>query len=346
MDEVDKMKDELERLRLRSSEATAKGGQAYARLLAMAETRNSGQIRRIAQFIASTYNGDAFRFDLFELRGLDVEVSDDMLLCLDALRWANADLYRLIPDGDQRVKAVIELWGRKWPESLGWSAASVSDTYPPPLDDAALGATWDAAWSSLGRPAPAGLQAELMAAWSEPHRHYHDQRHLRECLALWTRWRDHCERPGEVAVALWFHDAIYDPRDGSNELNSAAWAARSLTRFGVGSDTVQRVHDLVMAMPHDAPMLGSSPDARLLVDIDLSILGSPAERFERYDQDVRKEYAWLPGLRYQAARAQVLQSFLDQPQLYHGEAAAALLESRARINLAAALTSTLTRLAQ
>ena len=98
-----------------------------------------------------------------------------------------------------------------------------------------------------------------------------------------------------------------------------------------------------MATQHDAPAaLASSPDAQLLVDIDLSILGSPAERFERYDQDVRKEYAWVQGLRYQQARAQVLQSFLDRPQLYHGEAAVALFEAQARINLAAALS----RLAQ
>ena len=55
-------------------------------------------------------------------------------------------------------------------------------------------------------------QAELMAARSEPHRHYHDQRHLRECLALWARWRDHSPRAGEVAIALSFHDAIYDPQ--------------------------------------------------------------------------------------------------------------------------------------
>ena len=222
----------------------------------------------------------------------------------------------------------------------------MTETYPTPLDDAALGATWAAAWSSLGRPAPAGLQAELMTAWSEPHRHYHDQRHLRECLALWTRWRDQGERAGEVAIALWFHDAIYDPQapvSGTNELNSAAWAARLLVCAGADSDTAQRVHELVMATQHDAPAaLGSSPDARLLVDIDLSILGSPAERFERYDQDVRKEYAWVPGFRYQEARAQVLQSFLDRPQLYHSEHAIALLEAQARINLAAALS----RLAQ
>ena len=35
---------------------------------------------------------------------------------------------------------------------------------------------------------------------------------------------------------------------------------------------------------------------------------------------------------------QVLQSFLDRPQPYHGEAAVALLQAQARINLAAALS--------
>ena len=219
----------------------------------------------------------------------------------------------------------------------------MTDSYPTPLDDDALGATWAAAWLALGRPAPVGLQAELMTAWSEPHRHYHDQRHLRECLALWTRWRHHSNHAGEVAIALWFHDAIYDPHDGENELNSAAWAARSLTRADVDRDTAQRIFDLVMATQHDAPAgLGSSMDAKLLVDIDLSILGSPTERFERYDQDVRKEYACVPSSRYKEARAQVLQTFLDRPRLYHGEHAVALLEAQARINLVAALS----RLAQ
>ncbi len=178
-----------------------------------------------------------------------------------------------------------------------------------------------------------------MAAWSEPQRHYHDGRHLRECLALWTRWRGLCPRPGEVAIALWFHDAVYDPKASDNELNSAAWAARSLARTGVDSDAAQRVHDLVMATQHDAPaVLATGLDAQLLVDIDLSILGSPPERFERYDQDVRKEYAWVAGSRYREGRARVLQAFLDRPRLYHGDQAVALLEAQARINLAAALS--------
>ena len=117
MDDAGRLSDEMESMRLRSGEATAKGGQAFARLLTLAETRNSGQIPRIAKFIASTYNGDAFPFDLFELRSVDEAISDDMLLCIDALRWGQIDLHSLVPDGDRRVRAVIDQWGLKWPEA-------------------------------------------------------------------------------------------------------------------------------------------------------------------------------------------------------------------------------------
>ena len=72
--------------------------------------------RRAVRFLAATYNGQAFPLDLFELRAVDVAISDDMLQCLDALRWGRADLYTLVPDGDARVRAVIQRWGLRWPE--------------------------------------------------------------------------------------------------------------------------------------------------------------------------------------------------------------------------------------
>ena len=100
----------------RSRQATATGAQAFARLLKLAEERDSGQIHRIARFLAATYNGQAFQLDPFELRAVDIAISDDMLRCLDALRWARADLYTLVPDGDARLRAVIERWGLTWPE--------------------------------------------------------------------------------------------------------------------------------------------------------------------------------------------------------------------------------------
>jgi uncharacterized protein involved in exopolysaccharide biosynthesis len=101
----------------RASAAQASAAQAYARLLSLAEERDSGQIRRVVRFLASTYNGNTFPFDLYELRAVDVEISDDMLMCLDALRWAKADLHSLVPNGEQRVRAVITAWGVEWPET-------------------------------------------------------------------------------------------------------------------------------------------------------------------------------------------------------------------------------------
>jgi hypothetical protein len=100
----------------RSLQATRAGAEAFARLLKLAEERDSGQIVRIARFLAASYNGECFPFDLFELRAVDITISDDMLSCLDALRWGRADLHTLIPDGDARVRAVIERWRLRWPD--------------------------------------------------------------------------------------------------------------------------------------------------------------------------------------------------------------------------------------
>jgi hypothetical protein len=108
--------DDVDRFAVRADEATRKAAQAFERLLRLAEQRDSGQIPRVARFIAATYNGEAFKFDPFELRAVDIAISDDMLCCLDALRGACADLYTLVPDGDARVRAVIDRWGLRWPD--------------------------------------------------------------------------------------------------------------------------------------------------------------------------------------------------------------------------------------
>ena len=99
-----------------SLQGTQAGAPAFARLLKLAEERDSGQIPRIARFLAATYNGQSFQLDLFELRAVDIAISNDMLCCLDALRWGRADLHTLIPDGDARMRAVIERWGLRWPD--------------------------------------------------------------------------------------------------------------------------------------------------------------------------------------------------------------------------------------
>ncbi|MFT7772211.1 hypothetical protein [Roseateles sp.] len=90
-----------------SQKAAAQAERAFARLLKIAEQGDSGQTRRVAAFIAGTFNGRTSPFDLFELRAVDVGISDDMLCCLDALRWARADLDTLVPNGEVRVREIV-----------------------------------------------------------------------------------------------------------------------------------------------------------------------------------------------------------------------------------------------
>ena len=59
--------------------------------------REATRVTDYAHFIATSYNGVAFLLDPFELRAVDVAISDDMLCCLDALRWGRVDLHKLVP---------------------------------------------------------------------------------------------------------------------------------------------------------------------------------------------------------------------------------------------------------
>ena len=140
------------------------------------------------------------------------------------------------------------------------------------------------------------------------------------------------EHPAEVELALWFHDAIYEPKRQDNEAKSADWARDSALSAGVTGDCTERLHALVMATRHEA--LPQARDEQVLVDIDLSILGAPAARFEEYERQVRQEYAWVPGLVFRSKRRTILQQFLARPAIYSTAAFRERLEASARANLA------------
>lgn len=196
-------------------------------------------------------------------------------------------------------------------------------------------AFWHDTWRLLGAQPPARELQTLLAAWDEPQRHYHDQRHLAECLAHWAAWRSQAEHPGELGLATWYHDAVYDPQAKDNERRSADWAVRTLRAAGLGDAVAQRVDALVMATCHAAP--ARSADERLLSDIDLAVLGAPPARFADYDRAIRHEYAWVPEALYREKRREVLQQFLQRPRIYQTPPAFQALEAQARANLAAAV---------
>jgi hypothetical protein len=94
----------------RATKAQAAAAHAFNRLLSAAEQGRGGQTEIVVKFLACTFDNSICKFDPFDLRALDVDVSDDILLCLDALRWGRADLYTLVPDGERRVQIMLALW--------------------------------------------------------------------------------------------------------------------------------------------------------------------------------------------------------------------------------------------
>jgi predicted metal-dependent HD superfamily phosphohydrolase len=190
---------------------------------------------------------------------------------------------------------------------------------------------WVASWHVLGAEPPAGVFEEVMARYAEPHRRYHTMRHLEECFELLERVRGEAKQPGEVELALWFHDAIYETRRHDNEQRSAEWAQSAAAEAGLDASVGERVAALIMATRHDATPVGT--DACVLVDVDLSILGAEPLRFDEYERQIREEYQWVPETLFRRERRKILRRLLARPTLFNTASMRESHERRARANL-------------
>lgn len=191
-------------------------------------------------------------------------------------------------------------------------------------------------WGQLGASASDdALFSRLVECYSEPHRKYHTMQHLNECFAHLDSVRSFDERAEEVELALWFHDAVYNTRKKDNEERSAEWARDSVLAAGLSPDLAGRIHGLVMATVHNAVPIGK--DAAVLVDIDLSILGSESARFDEYEMQVQQEYSWVPGPLYRSGRRKILQEFVSRQSIYTTEYFRDRYEAQARSNIARSL---------
>ena len=81
---------------------------------------------------------------------------------------------------------------------------------------------WEQAreWLALG-PIFIPIGDRLLERYSEPGRHYHDARHVLACLQALDRYPGRIHNSNAIELAIWYHDAIYDPRASDNEARSA-----------------------------------------------------------------------------------------------------------------------------
>ena len=175
----------------------------------------------------------------------------------------------------------------------------------------------------------AAAAAELRHRYDEPQRAYHDAAHVG---LMWLRHLMHGGDPGDrdMALAILFHDAVYEPLAQDNEARSAALAAE-LVRGDTGW-----VQGAIRATADHLAYPGQDCRVQRLLDLDLTPLAEMPAVFERNTALLRHEYAAVPEPAWRAGRRRVLERFAQAKRLFRTRLST-IYEAPARDNLAAAI---------
>lgn len=168
--------------------------------------------------------------------------------------------------------------------------------------------------------------AIVLRHYGEGHRAYHNLTHIDRMLG----WLDAVGKYHDaIELAIWFHDVIYEPLGADNEEKSAAMF-RDCLGASLSAAPVAAVERLILATDLKRTRTGRE-DENLMIDLDLTILGSSPEDYATYRAAVRSEYAMVPADQFLAGRRAILEKFLSQP-IYQTDAFQHL-ESQARWNM-------------
>jgi predicted metal-dependent HD superfamily phosphohydrolase len=196
---------------------------------------------------------------------------------------------------------------------------------------------WLTLWSQIGAKGNGAVVFKNLAAlYAEPHRAYHNASHIAACLGEFDHSKYLAKSPAAVQMALWFHDAIYDPQAKDNEEQSFRFFLREVRQAALPKEFILKVRQLILATRHRRRP--TSPDARLVVDIDLSILGRSPQKFTQYERQIRQEYAWVSPQAFAAGRSTILQAFLGR-RIYSTRHFFQRYEAPARRNLVHSLAT-------
>ena len=207
------------------------------------------------------------------------------------------------------------------------------------------------------RTTAADMYAVIEARYKEAHRAYHVIAHIDHLLSELDGCRREVEdlvphgvfwfvmkylegdlkwAPLALEAAIWFHDLYETPGSATNVLDSARHAGDFLRSLCTHDEFVRIVQGLILASTHR-----TTPDNVLkqyFVDMDLSILGQPKERYKEYEREIYVEYVIRGGVpieTFVTRRIQILERFLLRGEkLYSTEFFRAKYGAQALLNLA------------
>jgi predicted metal-dependent HD superfamily phosphohydrolase len=183
--------------------------------------------------------------------------------------------------------------------------------------------------------------AGLRARYAEPHRFYHGQAHVDALLHGLYELADAVTDPVAMELAIWYHDAVYDPAAHDNEARSAALLRAEMA--GLADPTLIAAAELMVqltaghALPPEVPEAWRA-DCAIFLDLDLAVLGAAPALYDAYEHGIAAEYLPVHGAAaYRAGRTAFLHGLLQRPRLFHTERFHVAFDAPARANLRRAL---------
>ncbi len=190
-------------------------------------------------------------------------------------------------------------------------------------------ALWQRCVDSPPSPDAAAVYADLSARMNSAGRRFHNLGHIDDCLRRFDEIAPRLDDRDAVELGLWFHDAVYEPGDPTNERRSAELFLRQ--SVGARGLLRRRVTALILTTKRDRTP--RSNDCKFIDDIDLAGFGAPWDDFMRNGELLRREFAKQSDADYNRGLSSFLMGLRRRPRFFRTDYFAQRLEKQARNNV-------------
>ena len=170
---------------------------------------------------------------------------------------------------------------------------------------------------------------EIEQHYSSFGRYYHTLEHLEMMFTELKSVQYLIHDVHAIRYSIYYHDIVYNPLKKNNEEKSALVLEKRLSKTSFSRIKASMAQ--IQATSHHNH--SSDADTNYLLDLDLSILGKPADVYQQYTKNIRKEYFMYPDFLFRKGRRKVLNYFLNKPFIFKTDEFKGRYESQARVNL-------------
>ena len=157
----------------------------------------------------------------------------------------------------------------------------------------------------------------LMQRWQEPHRAYHTLTHLSNCLAALDVVKDNLteDEIDRISIALYWHDAVYNPPNQNLEIKSAGVLREDLWDI-LPPERIGWIQWLIIITAHQTQTPPLTMEEKAICDVDLHELALPWDQFSENSRRIRKEYSCYSDIDFAKGRSDWAKQMLTKP-IFH-----------------------------